>query len=151
LIGTGSISTIWPMFGAANQLLGTLALCIGTTVLIKMRKSHFLWITIVPMVFVGAITLTGSYEMFGLFVSQAASVSDVNQAFALYLDAALVGVVALLAVVVLVDSARQWYCYLVQGQPFTSSEVIIMSGGASPAGSRPMASNGFELPHGGCC
>ncbi len=33
LIGTGSISTIWPMFGAANQLLGTLALCIGTTVL----------------------------------------------------------------------------------------------------------------------
>ena len=151
LIGTGSISTIWPMFGAANQLLGTLALCIGTTVLIKMRKSHFLWITIVPMVFVGAITLTGSYEMFVLFVGQAAGVSDVSQAFALYLDAALLGIVALLAVVVLVDSVRQWYCYLVQGQPFTSSEVIIMSGGASPAGSRPMASNGFELPYGGCC
>ncbi len=151
LIGTGNISTIWPMFGAANQLLGTLALCIGTTVLIKMRKSRFLWITIVPMVFVGAITLTGSYEMFVLFVGQAAGVSDAGQAFALYLDAVLVGTVALLAVIVLVDSVRQWYCYLVQGQPFTSSEVIIMSGGASPAGSRPMASNGFELPHGGCC
>ena len=57
LIGTGSISTIWPMFGAANQLLGTLALCIGTTVLIKMRKSQYLWVTAVPMLFVGAITL----------------------------------------------------------------------------------------------
>ena len=53
LIATGSISTIWPMFGAANQLLGTLALCIGTTVLIKMRKSHYLWITALPMLFVG--------------------------------------------------------------------------------------------------
>ena len=49
LIGTGSISTIWPMFGAANQLLGTLALCIGTTVLIKMWKSPYLWVTALPM------------------------------------------------------------------------------------------------------
>ncbi|OGX08847.1 MAG: carbon starvation protein CstA, partial [Nitrospirae bacterium RIFCSPLOWO2_12_FULL_63_8] len=53
LISTGSISTIWPMFGAANQLLGTLALCIGTTVLIKMKRPQFLWITATPMVFVG--------------------------------------------------------------------------------------------------
>ena len=53
LIGTGSISTLWPMFGAANQLLGTLALCIGTTVLIKMRKAQYLWITALPMLFVG--------------------------------------------------------------------------------------------------
>ncbi|MBI4402245.1 MAG: carbon starvation protein A [Nitrospirae bacterium] len=152
LIGTGSISTIWPMFGAANQLLGTLALCIGTTVLIKMRKSQFLWITTVPMVFVGAITLTGSYEMFGLFVGMAAGVRDEGQAFALYLDAALVGVVALLAVVVLVDSTRQWYGYLIQGRPFTSSEVVMMSGGgASAAGSRPTISDGVHLPTGGCC
>ena len=54
LIGTGSISTLWPMFGAANQLLGTLALCIGTTVLIKMRKAQYLWITALPMLFVGS-------------------------------------------------------------------------------------------------
>ena len=47
LIETGTISTIWPMFGAANQLLGTLALCIGTTLLIKMGKARFLWVTAV--------------------------------------------------------------------------------------------------------
>src|SRR6478752_2389675 len=70
LVAAGIISTIWPMFGAANQLLGTLALCIGTTVLIKMRKSQYLWITALPMLFVGVITLTGSYEMFRMFVAE---------------------------------------------------------------------------------
>jgi len=152
LISTGSISTIWPMFGAANQLLGTLALCIGTTVLIKMKKPQFVWITAAPMVFVGAITLTGSYEMFGLFLGRAHSLGDTGQAFALYLDAALVGIVALLAIIVLTDSVRQWYGYLIDKKPFTSSEVIILSGGsASPAASRTAISDGIHLPGGGCC
>src|SRR6266581_5502249 len=72
LLATGSVSTIWPMFGAANQLLGMLALCVGTTVLIKMDKAQYLWVTAVPMVFVGVITLSGSYELFALFVTKAA-------------------------------------------------------------------------------
>ncbi|MEK6548631.1 MAG: carbon starvation CstA family protein, partial [Nitrospirota bacterium] len=42
LLSTGTVSTIWPMFGAANQLLGMLALCVGTTVLIKMGKARYL-------------------------------------------------------------------------------------------------------------
>ncbi len=41
-IYTGSISTIWPMFGTANQLLSMLALCIGTTLLIKMNKKRYI-------------------------------------------------------------------------------------------------------------
>lgn len=152
LIGTGSISTVWPMFGAANQLLGTLALCIGTTVLIKMKKPQFLWITAAPMVFVGTITLTGSFEMFGLFLGKANGTADSAQAVALYLDAVLVAAVAVLAIIVLTDSVRQWYGYLVQGRPFTSSEVIVLGGGgASPAGSRPSVSDGAHLPIGGCC
>jgi carbon starvation protein len=150
LIATGSVSTIWPMFGAANQLLGTLALCIMTTVLIKMHKSQFLWVTVVPMVFVGVITLTGSYELFTLFITNAASV-EAGERFTLYLDAALVAMVALLAVVVLVDGARQWYSYLVRGRPFTSTEVVWGAGGASAPRSRPTVSDGWHLPHGGCC
>src|SRR5881296_1998706 len=102
LIATGSISTIWPMFGAANQLLGTLALCIGTTVLIKMRKSHYLWITTLPMLFVGAVTLTGAYELFFLFVAEAGTATGSDQALPLVLDAILVAVVAVLAIIVLV-------------------------------------------------
>jgi carbon starvation protein len=153
LIGTGNISTIWPMFGAANQLLGTLALCIGTTVLIKMWKSRFLWVTALPMVFVGAITLTGSYEMFGMFLAKALSTAAGAQAFALYLDAALVGIVALLAVVVLADSAMQWYGYVVLKRPFTSSEIVASAGGGSAGRVQTTMQphEGFQLPGGGCC
>jgi len=154
LISTGSISTIWPMFGAANQLLGTLALCIGTTVLIKMRRSRYLWITALPMLFVGVITLTGSYEMFEMFIGAARTLTAGN-ALALYVDAGLVVVVALLGLVVLTDSIRQWYGYLIQKRPFTSSEIVVMAGGGSSGNLRATVTQdeeGFRLPHGtGCC
>ena len=154
LIGTGSISTIWPMFGAANQLLGTLALCIGTTVLIKMWKAPYLWVTALPMLFVGGITLAGSYEMFWMFLTKAATLAA-GQAFALYLDAVLVAVVAILGIVVLSDSLKQWYGYVVLKRPFSSSEVIATAGGGS-AGRAQTAihhhdDRTFKLPHGGGC
>ncbi|HZS12394.1 MAG TPA: carbon starvation CstA family protein, partial [Nitrospirales bacterium] len=142
LIGTGSIATIWPMFGVANQLLGMLALCLGTTVLIKMGKARYLWVTAVPMLFVGAITLAGAYELFVLFIGRAATAAE---SFALYLDAGLVALVALLAIIVLMDSARRWYGYLVQGRPYQSTEVRL--GGAAPARSHPS----IRLPPCGCC
>jgi carbon starvation protein len=154
LIATGSISTIWPMFGAANQLLGMLALCIGTTVLIKMRKSHYLWITALPMLFVGVITLIGAYEMFELFVSTAATLTA-GGALALYFDAGLVVMVAILGLVVLIDSLRQWYGYLIQKRPFTSTEIVVMAGGGTPRGVHATVvqeHDGFRLPNGtGCC
>ncbi|MEY4526978.1 MAG: Carbon starvation protein [Nitrospirota bacterium] len=155
LIGTGSISTIWPMFGAANQLLGTLALCIGTTVLIKMWKSPYLWVTAVPMLFVGLITLAGSYEMFGMFLKKAATLAA-GQAFALYLDAVLVAVVAVLGLIVLSDSLRQWYGYVILKKPFTSSEVVVMAGGGSAGRMQTAITDSdkdtrFRLPHGGGC
>jgi len=150
LIGTGSISTIWPMFGVANQLLGTLALCIGSTVLIKTGKARYLWVTAVPMVFVGLITLTGAYELFFLFLGQAGQGGAPATVFPLYLDAGLVGIVAMLAIVVLIDSARQWYGYLVQGWTITTSEVW-STGGPSVAATTPGSGDGIKLPTGRCC
>ena len=156
LIGTGSISTIWPMFGAANQLLGMLALCIGTTVLIKMWKSPYLWVTALPMLFVGVITLTGSYQMFWMFLTKAAALAA-GQAFSLYLDAVLVAAVAVLGLIVLSDSLRQWYGYVVLKKPFTSSEVVVVAGGGSAGRMQTAISHHdkgcrFKLPHGmGCC
>ena len=137
LLATGSVSTIWPMFGAANQLLGMLALCVGTTVLIKMDKAPYLWVTAVPMVFVGVITLSGSYELFVLFMTKAAAAA-IREAAVFYLDAALVGIVAALAVVILVDSVSKWYGLVIQKKPFTTSEV---TGGES----------GVKMPAGPCC
>ncbi len=155
LIGTGNISTIWPMFGAANQLLGMLALCVGTTVLIKMWRSSYLWVTVLPMLFVGVITLTGSYEMLGMFLRKAGT-SAAGQAFALYLDAVLVALVAVLGLIVLSDSVRQWYGYVVLKKPFTSSEVVVVAGGGTAGRMRTAihcdADKGFKLPDGtGCC
>src|SRR5439155_8410829 len=137
LIDTGSISSIWPLFGAANQLLGMLALCVGTTVLIKMGKARYLWVTTVPMVFVGVITLSGSYELFFLFLKKAAS-APAGNAFVFYLDAALVGVVATLAVVILAESVSKWYGFVVQKKPYTTSEV-------------PAVEGGIKIPAGPCC
>ena len=58
-IYSGSVSTIWPMFGVANQLLATLALAIGTSFLINNGKRKYIWITLGPMIFVGVSTITG--------------------------------------------------------------------------------------------
>ena len=59
---TGSISTIWPMFGIANQLLAVIALCVGTTVLMNMGKARYAWVTLAPMVFVAVTTLTAGWQ-----------------------------------------------------------------------------------------
>ncbi len=59
-IYTGTVSTIWPMFGAANQLLATIALAIGTSFIINRGRRKYAWVTIVPMTFVGITTLTAA-------------------------------------------------------------------------------------------
>lgn len=59
-IYTGSVSTIWPMFGAANQLLATIALAIGTSYIINRGRAKYAWVTIVPMAFVGVTTITAT-------------------------------------------------------------------------------------------
>ena len=124
LIATGNIATIWPMFGAANQLLGTLALCIGTTLLIKMGKARYIWVTAIPMVFVGVITLTGCYQLWWIFLDRAATATETVQYMTMYLNAGLVGLIAILALIVLAESSIKWYGYLILKRPYTSTEII---------------------------
>ncbi len=57
-IWTGSISTIWPMFGIANQLLAAVALTVATTIIINSGKARYVWVTLGPLVFVSITTLT---------------------------------------------------------------------------------------------
>ena len=71
-IYTGSVSTIWPMFGAANQLLATIALAIGTSFIINRGRKKYAWVTIVPMIFVGVTTMTAAfYNIFNIYLPQA--------------------------------------------------------------------------------
>jgi carbon starvation protein len=65
LIWAGSISTIWPMFGIANQLLAVLALALVTTLLVNSGRARYAPVTLLPMMFVTATTLTAGAEMVG--------------------------------------------------------------------------------------
>jgi carbon starvation protein len=65
LVKTGSISTIWPMFGIANQLLAVVALALITTLLINSGKAHYAPVTLVPMIFVTTTTMTAGAQMVG--------------------------------------------------------------------------------------
>jgi len=56
-IYSGNVSTIWPMFGTANQLLATLALAVGTSYIINRGRAGYAWVTLLPMIFVGATTV----------------------------------------------------------------------------------------------
>jgi len=122
-IATGSIATIWPMFGAANQLLGMLALCIGTTILLKMGKTRYIWVTLIPMLFVGIITLTACYELFFRYLDQARTAATAQEAFPFRLNAALIATVAIIAIVILLDSVIKWYGYLILKKPMTNTEI----------------------------
>jgi carbon starvation protein len=70
-IYTGSVSTIWPMFGSANQLLATIALVVGTSFIINRGRAKYAWVTIVPLIFVGITTLTASVmNMINIYIPQ---------------------------------------------------------------------------------
>jgi carbon starvation protein len=111
LIHSGSISTIWPMFGVSNQLLAAIAFGVGTTVIIKSGRGKYAWTTAVPMAFMFTTTLVASWDLVGIFRDKAARAMSVGEAAAFRIDAALVLLMAFLAVVTLADMLYQWYGY----------------------------------------
>jgi carbon starvation protein len=60
-IWMGSISTIWPMFGIANQLLAAISLSIATTIIMNSKKAKYAWITLIPFIFLSTNTLLGGW------------------------------------------------------------------------------------------
>ncbi|MBP2650746.1 MAG: carbon starvation protein CstA [Firmicutes bacterium] len=98
LVLQGSISTIWPLFGVSNQLLGTLTLAVGTTMLFRMGKARYTWITICPMIFMAITTFGAGYE----------NIANIYLPVKNYLLATITGIMMVLVVVVIIDSIRRW-------------------------------------------
>jgi carbon starvation protein len=115
LIYTGSISTIWPLFGTGNQLLATIALAITTTFLINMGKAKYAILTAVPMCFVGVTTVTaGVLSIQNIFWPLT---SKPGQEFTGYLDSTLMGIFIVGVVLVLFDAVRRWIAVLNGAEP----------------------------------
>jgi len=114
MIYTGTISTIWPLFGTGNQLLATIALAVTTTFLINMGKQKYAWITGIPMCFVGVTTVTaGVLGIKNIFWPLTAKP---GQVFTGYLDTILMTIFIVGVVLVVFDAARRWIRTL-QGAP----------------------------------
>ncbi|HKP11423.1 MAG TPA: carbon starvation CstA family protein, partial [Blastocatellia bacterium] len=105
-IRTGSVSTIWPMFGIANQLLAVIALCVGTTVIINLGRARYAWVTILPLVFVATSTLTAGWR--SIFDNFWRETFKPETAFRGYLNTALTAIMMTCVVIVLIDSMLRW-------------------------------------------
>ena len=107
-IWTGSISTIWPMFGIANQLLAAVALAVGTTIIINTGRARYAWVTLTPLLFVATTTLTaGVLSVRDNFWPMAIGPNPA-QHFEGYLNTTLTVVMMVCVVVILANAVWKW-------------------------------------------
>jgi carbon starvation protein len=147
----GGINSLWPLFGIANQLLAAVALCVGTTIIIKMGKGRYAPITIMPLTWLVIVTMTAGWaKIFSDdprlgFLAHARLLSDqlaggvlprgaadataaARMIFNDRLDAAVAAFFMIAVVVILADSAKEWVAVLRGRKPAVSTEVPFESG-----------------------
>ena len=108
-IGTtgGAVSAfIWPMFGAANQLLATIALTVGTSFIINSGKKKYAWFTIVPLIFLGITTLTACWlNMKTIYLPQIQVEATYVKGL---INLVLTGIIMICAIVILANAVPKW-------------------------------------------
>ena len=130
----GGINSLWPIFGVANQLLGVIAFALGTTVLIKMGRKRYAWVTLAPLAWLLAVTMTAGWmKLFSAApvgflaiarglkarIQTGGSPAELAvwraQVFNNYVDAGVTGVFLLLVLTVVGASGVAWW-QLVSGR-----------------------------------
>jgi carbon starvation protein len=117
----GGINSLWPLFGIANQLLAAIALCVATTILVKMHGARYMWVTLTPLTWLVIVTFTAGWQkIFSAapalgFLAQAERLANGPQTattatliFNARLDAALCALFMVLVAAILTDSIRVW-------------------------------------------
>ena len=125
----GGINSLWPLFGIANQLLASIALCVATTILLKMHGARFMWVTVIPLAWLVTVTFTAGYQkVFSPvpaigFLAQAERLQEALRTgavaadsigqtktliFNAQLDAAVCLIFLALVTTILLDSIRLW-------------------------------------------
>jgi carbon starvation protein len=115
----GGINSLWPLFGISNQLLATVAMCVATTIIIKMGKVRYSAVTLLPLLWLVAITFTASWhKIFDPdprigFLSHAAQLAsgpaaNVRLIFNDRLDAVVTGTLIVMISLTLIESAWVW-------------------------------------------
>ncbi len=137
----GGINSLWPLFGISNQLLAAVALCVGTTILIKMGRARFAWVTAAPLAWLVAVTMTAGWQkVFSAdprlgFLAHAASLagSASTEAARLIFNDRLNTFVALLfmtvVTILIVTSLREWWLVLSRRKPATVHEAAYVETG----------------------
>ena len=136
----GGINSLWPLFGISNQLLAAVALCVGTTIIIKSGKARFAWVTLLPLAWLLAATLTAGWQkVFAAdprlgFLAHAESVATQVAAGSMdpalggrlifndRLDAVVTAVFMIVTLLVLLSSAREWVLILTRRKPARAQE-----------------------------
>ena len=152
----GGINSLWPLFGIANQLLASVALCVGTTVIMRMGKARYAFVTLIPLAWLIIVTMTAGYtkifsplpklgflaharvlaeaEAAGTLPAGIASATALAQMIANdYLDAAVAGFFMISVLVILADSARNWWSVL-QGRVLVHSTEVPFTARTAAAG-----------------
>ncbi|MFC7441854.1 carbon starvation CstA family protein [Laceyella putida] len=141
----GGINTLWPLFGIANQMLAVVALVVGTTILIKMGKIIYAWITVVPLAWLTTVTMTAGWQKLfhdapsvsflkaadkyqqaiqsGQVLAPAKSLEDMQRiVLNNQIDAILTLIFMVLVAIIILDAVRVWYKVLIKRETLPLKE-----------------------------
>ena len=117
----GGVNTLWPIFGICNQLLATVALCVATTIIVKMGRARYMWVTLAPLAWLIAVTFSAALHkifnpnpLIGLLAHArqlAAGPATADLSHRILndrLDTVVCALLLVLISVIVIESARQW-------------------------------------------